>query len=136
MIISMDFQEEIKRNVENRVLVCFQVLDVYFPAVFMVGKKGMTLGMNTLDHVITVPSFFKVNLSFKFIFLNLNTVKPLLNRHLRDLPKCPLNRGCLLNDLLTINTQRLLCTVIKFHVVEETLRKLRKLCCTLRKAFR
>ena len=22
------------------------------------------------------------------------TVKPLLSRHLRDLPKCPLNRGC------------------------------------------
>ena len=25
---------------------------------------------------------------------NPNTVKPLLSRHLRDLPKCPLNRGC------------------------------------------
>ena len=25
------------------------------------------------------------------------TVKPLLSGHLRDLPKCPLNRGCLLN---------------------------------------
>jgi len=26
-----------------------------------------------------------------------DTVKPLLNGHLRDLPKCPLNRGCPLN---------------------------------------
>ena len=26
-----------------------------------------------------------------------NTVKPLLSGHLRDLPKCPLNRGCPLN---------------------------------------
>ena len=25
-----------------------------------------------------------------------NTVEPLLSGHLRDLPKCPLNRGCLL----------------------------------------
>ena len=25
---------------------------------------------------------------------SLNTVKPLLSGHLRDLPKCPLNRGC------------------------------------------
>ena len=32
-----------------------------------------------------------------FIFLNLNTVKPLLSGHLRDLPKCPLKRGCLPN---------------------------------------
>ena len=27
----------------------------------------------------------------------LSTVKPLLSGHLRDLPKCPLNRGCPLN---------------------------------------
>ena len=26
-----------------------------------------------------------------------STVKPLLSGHLRDLPKCPLNRGCPLN---------------------------------------
>ena len=25
---------------------------------------------------------------------NNNTVKPLLSGHVRDLPKCPLNRGC------------------------------------------
>ena len=49
VIISLDFLEAIKRNVENRVLVCFKVLDVYFPAVFMVGKKVSALGMTTLD---------------------------------------------------------------------------------------
>ena len=66
----MDFLEAIKRNVENRVLVCFKAVDVYFPAVFMVGKKVSTLGMTTLlDHVITVPSFLKVNLSLSLYFL-------------------------------------------------------------------
>ena len=49
MIISMDFLEAIKSNVENLVLVCLKVVDVYFPAVFMVGKKVSTLGMTTLD---------------------------------------------------------------------------------------
>ena len=50
------------------------------------------------------------------------TVKRLLSGHLRDLPKCPLNIGCPLNRgfknyaMLTINIQRLLCTVIKFHM--------------------
>ena len=73
VIISMDFLEAIKRNVENRVLVCFKVLDVYFPAVFMVGKKVSTLGMVRNDHVgprnNTVPSFLKVNLSLCLYFL-------------------------------------------------------------------
>ena len=50
-------------------------------------------------------------------------MKPLLSGHLRDLSKCPLNRGCPLvkiaQCLLTINFQRLLCTVINFHVVKE-----------------
>ena len=50
-------------------------------------------------------------------------MKPLLSGHLRDLPKRPLNRGCPLvkiaQCLLTINFQRLLCTVINFHVVKE-----------------
>ena len=50
-------------------------------------------------------------------------MKPVLSGHLRDLPKCPLNRGCPLvkiaQCLLTINFQRLLCTVINFHVVKE-----------------
>ena len=57
--------------------------------------------------------------SFKKIFAVLSiTVKPLLCGHLRDRP---LNRGCPLNRcLLTINIERLLCTVIKFHVLEET----------------
>ena len=72
MIISIEFLEAIKRKVENSVIVCFKLLGVYFPAVFMVGKRVSTLGMTTLDHVSTVPSFLKVNLSFKFIILNLN----------------------------------------------------------------
>ena len=55
-------------------------------------------------------------------FTNSTTVKPLISGHLRDLPKCLLNRGCPLNrgfknyTMLTINIQRLLCTVIKFHM--------------------
>ena len=61
-----------------------------------------------------------------------NTVKPLLSGHLRDLLKCPLNRGCkncamLVNDLYSMVTLYM----IKFYVV-----KVRKLCCTLRKAFK
>ena len=54
---------------------------------------------------------------------NNNTVKPPLSGHLRDLPKSPLNRGCPLNrvckNYAMFNFQRLLCTVIKFHVVKE-----------------
>ena len=48
-----------------------------------------------------------------------NTVKPLLSGHLRDLPKCPINRSFLVKIaqcLLTINIQHLLCTVIKFRL--------------------
>ena len=49
-------------------------------------------------------------------------VKPLLSGHLRDLPKCLLNRGCKNCAILsTIKTQRLLCTVIKFYVVKEAI---------------
>ena len=56
-----------------------------------------------------------------------STVKPLLSGHLHNLPKCRLNRGCPLKRgfltfvqcLLTMNLQRLLCTVLKFHVVKE-----------------
>ena len=46
-----------------------------------------------------------------------NTVKPLLGGHLRDLPKCPLNRECPPNraQCLFKNIQRSLCPVIKFH---------------------
>ena len=40
-----------------------------------------------------------------------NTVKPLLSGRLWDLPKCPLDKRCPL--------VRLLCNVIKFHVVKE-----------------
>ena len=43
-------------------------------------------------------------------------MKPLLSVHFRDLPKCPLN---IVQCLLTINIQQLLCSVIKFHVVKE-----------------
>ena len=62
----MDFLELIKRNAENSVLVCLKVLDVHFPAVLTLEK---CLGMTTLDHVITVPSFLKVNLSLILYFL-------------------------------------------------------------------
>ena len=62
----MDFLEVIKRNVESSVLVCLKVLDVHFPAVLTLEK---CLGMTTLDHVITVPSFLKVNLSLILYFL-------------------------------------------------------------------
>ena len=59
-----------------------------------------------------------------------NTVKPLLGGNLRDLPKCLLNiiEGVRLTEvvkiaqcLLTISIQRLLCTVIKLHVVKEAM---------------
>ena len=62
----MDFLEVIKRNVENSVLVCLKDLDVHFPAVLTLEK---CLGMTTLDHVITVPPFVKVNLSLSLYFL-------------------------------------------------------------------
>ena len=62
----MDFLDVIKSNVENSVLVCLKVFDVDFPAVFTLDK---CLGMTTLDHVITVPSFVKVNLSLSLYFL-------------------------------------------------------------------
>ena len=63
---------------------------------------------------------------------DLNNVKPLLTRHLRDLPKCPLIiiliEGVRLIEvvkiaqcLLTINIQWLLCTVIKLHIVKEAI---------------
>ena len=56
-------------------------------------------------------------------------MKPLLSRHLWDLPKCPLNRGCLcligvvkiVQCLLVINIQWLLCTVKKLLVVKEAI---------------
>ena len=62
----MDFLEVIKRIVENSVLVCLKDLDVHFPAVLTLEK---CLGMSTLDHVITVPSFLKVSLSLILYFL-------------------------------------------------------------------
>ena len=65
----MDFLEVIKRNVENSVLVCLKDLDVHFPAVLTLEK---CLGMTTLHHVITVPSFFEGKSELNFIFLNLN----------------------------------------------------------------
>ena len=62
----MDFLDVVKSNVKNSVLVCLKVVDVYFSAVFTLEK---CLGMTTLDHVITVPSFVKVNLSLSLYFL-------------------------------------------------------------------
>ena len=44
-------------------------------------------------------------------------MKPLLSGHVRDFPKCPLDKVA--QCLLTIEFQRLLCTVIKSHVVKE-----------------
>ena len=49
--------------------------------------------------------------------------------HLRDLPKCPLNRGCPLNKgckncAMFVNDQHstvILCAVIKLHVVKEAI---------------
>ena len=50
------------------------------------------------------------------------TMKRLLSGDLRDLSKCPLNRRCPLKLTrecsLSINIQRLLCTVIKLHVIK------------------
>ena len=64
----------------------------------------------------------------KFWMSKINTVKPLLSGHLQDLPKCLLNRGVrlirvvkIVQCLLMINIQRLLCTVIKLHVVKEAI---------------
>ena len=53
-------------------------------------------------------------------------MKPLQSGHLRVLPKCKgfrLIQGFvkITQCLLTINIQRLLCTVIKFRVVKEAL---------------
>ena len=57
------------RNVENSVLVCL-VLDVYFPAVFMVENCQ---GMTTFDHIRTNCTIIcKGKRKLKFIFLNLN----------------------------------------------------------------
>ena len=66
----MDFLEANKTDVENSVLVCLKVLDVYFPAVFTMEK---CLGMATLDHVITVRTIIcKGKYKLKFTFLNHN----------------------------------------------------------------
>ena len=58
----------------------------------------------------------------------LSTVKPLLSGHLRDLPSVLLIESVRLirvvkiaQCLLRINIQRLLCTVIKLHVVKEAI---------------
>ena len=50
----MEFLESIKSNVENSVLVCLKVLDVYFAAVFSMEK---CLEMTASDLVITAASF-------------------------------------------------------------------------------
>ena len=58
----------------------------------------------------------------------LSTVKPLLSGHLRDLPSVLLIESVrfirvvkIAQCLLRINIQRLLCTVIKLHVVKEAI---------------
>ena len=56
------------------------------------------------------------------LYILQSTVKTLLSGHLRDLPKCPLNRGCKNCALLKINIQRLRCTMIKLHVVKKAIR--------------
>ena len=69
---------------------------------------------------------------------DLNKVKPLLTRHLRDFPKCPLIiiliEGVRLIEvvkiaqcLLKINIQWLPCTMIKLHIVEEAIQSLSSL---------
>ena len=60
----------------------------------------------------------------------LNTVKPQLSGHFGTFLKCPLDRGCkncvfVFNDY--INIQRLLCAVIKFHVVKKAIQSLSSL---------
>ena len=51
------------------------------------------------------------------------TVKPLLSGHLRDLPKCLLNKGCPLNGGCKncVIKQYCIITVIKLHVVKEAI---------------
>ena len=61
---------------------------------------------------------------YYYIIIISITVKPLLSGHLRDLPKCLLNRGCPLNrgfKNCTFNIQQLLCTVKKLHVVKKAI---------------
>ena len=50
------------------------------------------------------------------------TVKPLLSRHLRDLPKCPFNRGCK-NCAMFVNNQHSMVTQYcdKLHVVKQAI---------------
>ena len=66
----MAFLEEILRNVENSVLVCLKILDMYLPAVFMVEKCQ---GMTKSDHVITNCAIIREGkYKPKFLFLSLN----------------------------------------------------------------
>ena len=92
-------------------------------------KPFQTLCLVNSERYYTVQAFLKpciqdckrfcthlYNNLFNTLYVQ-NTVKPLLSGHLRDLPKCPLNRGFLVKVaqcLLTINIQHLLFTVIKF----------------------
>ena len=66
----MAFLEAVLRNVENSVLVCLNVLDMYLPAVFMVKKCQ---GMTKSDHVITNCTIIcEGKCKLKFLFLSLN----------------------------------------------------------------
>ena len=51
--------------------------------------QGITVGMNLV--LLFYPRIGMNRTTWGF---NRNTVKPLLSGHLRDLPKCALNRGC------------------------------------------
>ena len=70
VIVWMAFLEAILRNVENGVLVCLKVLDMYLPAVFVVEKCQ---GMTKSDHVITNSTIIcEGKCKLKFLFLSLN----------------------------------------------------------------
>ena len=64
--------------------------------------KGPAIGWSILlcdCRFPTTPSHFlrDKTLGTRLLETGPITVKPLLSRHPRDLPKCPLNRGCLSN---------------------------------------
>ena len=89
--------------------------------------------MFTSLHSLRKETFTHDPDSFYFAY-RINTVKPLLSGHLRDLPSVLLIESVRLirvvkiaQCLLRINIQRLLCTVIKLHVVKEAIQSLSSL---------
>ena len=65
----MTFLEAILRNVENGVLVCLKVLDMYLPAVSVVEKCQ---GMTKSDHITNSTIICEGKCKLKFLFLSLN----------------------------------------------------------------